>query len=516
MKIHYSYFIVLFLCVFIFIAGGFLFSGNSEEPKEYIDVDRAAVIKPDYSGVIIPANIAPLNFIVAEKGSRYFVKISSTEGDSIDISSSDGKIKIPSKAWRTILKANRGERLFFDIYIKKDQWSRYQRIENVIANEDIDSYIAYRHIGPVCTNWGEIGIYQRNLENYDQSAIINNKVFGGDCLNCHSFLNNNTDKMFIGTRSMKYGSAALYINGDRIEKVGTRFGYTAWHPSGKLAAYSTNKVRQFFHTSGVETRDVIDLDSAVFYYKIDSQTVEAPPELSEKNRLESYPAWTPDGKYLYFCSAPILWEDRDKVPPDNYKQVKYDLRRISYNVETDQWGQPETVLSAEKTGLSILLPRISPDGQFLLFCMCEYGCFPVYQPSSDLYLMNLQTGDYQKLNINSECSESWHSWSLNSRWIAFSSKRYNGLFTRIYLSYVDENGRAYKPFIIPQKDPAFYDSCLMTFSVPELISEPVRVSNKALGLIASSKQSIPIDIPMTSATPVAGSDGLPAWQQERE
>ena len=142
------------------------------------------------------------------------------------------------------------------------------------------------------------------------------------------------------------------------------------------------------------------------------------------------------------------------MPPENYEKLKYDLRRISYDVATDQWGQAETVLSAEETGQSILLPRISPDGRFLVFCMCRYGCFPVYQPSSDLYLMDLATRQYRKLAINSEFSESWHSWSSNSRWIAFSSKRQGGLFTRTYLSYVDQAGTAHKPFVLPQQDPS--------------------------------------------------------------
>jgi hypothetical protein len=500
------------------MAGEFLFSGISARPKEYVEVDQPVAIKPDYSGVTIPANIAPLNFTVTEEGSRYFVEIYSSKGATISVSSKNGEIRIPLKAWKSLLEANRGEKLFYDIYIRKDQWRRYKRIENIIAKEDIDSYIAYRLLGPVRSHWGEMGIYQRNLENYKQSLVMRNKTFSDDCMNCHSFLNNSTDSMFIGTRSKKYGSATLHINGDRIEKIGTRFGYTAWHPSGKLAAYSTYKVTQFFHTFRMETRDAIDLDSAIFYYKIDSQTVETPSELSEKDRLEADPAWTPDGKYLYFCSAPIVWKDYKhwNEVSQNYEKVKYDLRRVSYNVETDQWGQPETVLSAEQTGLSILLPRISPDGRFLLFCMCEYSCFAPFQPSSDLYLMDLQTGDYQKLDINSEHSESWHSWSTNSRWIAFSSKRSHGLFTRIYLSYLDEDGRTYKPFIIPQKDPAFYDSYPKVFNVPELISEPIRVNNKALSRIACSEESISVDIPMTSATPVAGADELPAWQQERK
>ncbi len=38
--------------------------------------------------------------------------------------------------------------------------------------------------------------------------------------------------------------------------------------------------------------------------------------------LETWPDWSPDGRYLYFCSSPVLWTDFNKVPPDNYEKVK--------------------------------------------------------------------------------------------------------------------------------------------------------------------------------------------------
>ncbi|MEJ2704347.1 MAG: hypothetical protein P8Z79_18080, partial [Sedimentisphaerales bacterium] len=285
--------------------------------------------------------------------------------------------------------------------------------------------------------------------------------------------------------------------------IGAKWGYTAWHPSGRLAVYSINKVRQFFHAGGMEVRDVVDLDSALLCYHLSSEKVTCPKELADKDRLETYPTWSPDGRYLYFCSAPILWQDRDTVPPENFDKVRYDLRRIAYDIETDQWGEVETVLSAEETGLSILLPRISPDGRFLLFCMCRYGCFPIYQPSSDLYLMNLATGDYHKLAINSSYSESWHSWSSNSRWIAFSSKRQGGSLTRTYLSYIDAEGEAHKPFVLPQKDPEYYDSLIETLSLPELIQDRVKVSKSLLTRVARSEPSTTVDIPLTGATPLA-------------
>ena len=367
-----------------------------------------------------------------------------------------------------------------------------------------------------------MGIYQRNLENFDESVVLENGYFRRGCLNCHTFCGNNPDKMLIGLRSKIYGSSTLLVEEGAAKKIATKFGYSPFHPTERLVAYSVNKTRQFFHSARNEIRDVVDLDSVLLYYLLDSKAVKTSPDISRKDRLETYPAWSPDGRYLYFCSAPMLWSDHTKLPPDRYRDVKYDLLRISYDIDRDQWGPLETILSAYDTGLSILEPRISPDGHWLLFCMCDYGCFPVYQQSSDLYLMDLratsQTGrcKYERLDINSDQSESWHSWSSNSRWIAFSSKRDFGVFTRIYFSYVDQTGRVYKPILMPQKDPTFYDSCLNTYSVPELITQPVGVTGEKLGQIVRGERRITVDMPITMATPTAGPQPASEPWQQRE
>jgi dipeptidyl aminopeptidase/acylaminoacyl peptidase len=189
--------------------------------------------------------------------------------------------------------------------------------------------------------------------------------------------------------------------------------------------------------------------------------------------------------------------------PENYDQSKYDLVRISYDIKTDTWGRLETVLSAKQTGLSIAQPRISPDGKYLLFCMCDYSGFPTFRPSSDLYLMDLNNARYKRLACNSDQSESWHSWSSNSRWIVFSSKRPTGLFSKAYFSYVDPNGTAHKPFVLPQKDPAFYDSFIKLHQMPELVTQPIPVTGEALArLIRSSKEPTSVTS-ITAATPKA-------------
>jgi hypothetical protein len=114
--------------------------------------------------------------------------------------------------------------------------------------------------------------------------------------------------------------------------------------------------------------------------------------------------------------------------------------------------------------------------------------------------MDLATGTYRKLAINSDTSESWHSWSSNSRWIAFSSKRQGGLFTRTFLSYVDETGTVHPPFVVPQEDPGYYDDLLETYSLPELVRGPVTAGRAALARAARSTASISTDIPITGAT----------------
>ncbi|MGE5296221.1 MAG: TolB family protein, partial [Solirubrobacterales bacterium] len=321
-----------------------------------------------------------------------------------------------------------------------------------------------------------------------------------------TFCNNRADTMLLSIRSSDYGSSAVIVRDGEVEKVGTKFGYASWHPNGRIVAYMDMKVVEFLHPTGDETRDVIDLDSLLAYYDAQSQKVGSSPELAKKDRLETYPTWSPDGRYLYFCSAPRTWTTRNALP-EEYAQVRYDLMRIPYDPNQGTWGQAETVLAAKDIGKSILLPRISPDGRWLLVSMCDYGCFPVYQKSSDLYLIDLQagqqTGRYEprRLEINSDQSESWHSWSSTGRWIAFSSKRDSGLFTRTYLSYVDPNGAAHKPFVLPQEDPTAYDSCLWTYSVPELIVEPVHTTREALGRVVRGSKKISVQLPITMATP---------------
>lgn len=442
---------------------------------------RPPRIHPDYRDLVVPPNIAPLNFRVEEPGTEFFARFRSLGGAPVEVFSRSADIEIPLDAWRRLLTENRGKELSIDVYARTSDgaWWRYETLTNEIAEEEIDSHLAYRMLKPDALYYRSIGIYQRDLETYETSPVLHGRWFGGGCVNCHAFPGGDPSRLSLHFRGV-YGDAALFVEDGQVHTAATRLGHAAWHPSGKVVAFSRFDIQLFYHTARVQTRDAMDSDSQLGYYRLDRRTLETAPPISDETQLETQPTWSPDGRYLYFASAPRLWADPTTFPAEHVAQVRYDLKRVRYDVETNQWGPVETVLSATRTGKSNVNPRISPDGRFLLFCMCNYGDFALYQPESDLYMLDLQSGEYWKLPCNSEFAESWHGWSSNGRWIVFSSKRPTGIFTRLYLCHVDQAGHASKPFLLPQRDPGYYDDFLPLYSLPEFMTGPVQATPAAL------------------------------------
>lgn len=529
MRRYYRHlFAIVVLIIISAVISHYVLSTNKILIDSFVSVNRAVKIRPDYTSMVIPPNIAPLNFVVKESGTKYYVNIHSEKGDPIEIFNKNPKIIIPQKQWHKLISLNRGNKLIIDVCVKGQdgKWKRYNPIINNISLEQIDPYIVYRKVIP--TYWhslATIAIYSRSLSNYEERLVLDNSSFSIDCLNCHAFCKNDPDKMLLGIRSYEeHGPSTVLLEDDKLTKIDTKIGYTSWHPSGRLAAYSMNKLQMNYHIARQEARETIETQALIAYYNLDTKTVKTPEELSVKERLETWPAWSADGKYLYFCNAPILWPETKGVEfikvPEYYEEVKYNLSRISYDIEQDKWGQLETIVSEEKTDMSVSMPRTSPNGRWLSFCMTDFGYFPCWNPTSDIYLMDLKSGqktgqyNFHKLQLSSDKSEGWQSWSSNSRWIAFSSKKDYGVFTRTYFSYIDDDGKASKPFVMPQKDPEYYDSCLETFTVPELITGPVKTTPFQLGSTVRAPATIKVDIPITLATPKAG--GTTEYEPWRE
>jgi len=431
-------------------------------------------LQPDYAGIVIPPNIAPLNFRILEPGTSYRVKLHALHGNPIQINSRTPVICLPQKDWAELLHANIGESLCCDIAVLDDtgKWTQFSTITNQIALDEIDSHIAYRLLKPLFNYYTHIDICQRDLHSFDQQPILENSHVKFQCLNCHTFLNRRPDTFALHTRTTANLHPMVLVQSNRTTRISRTMGYLSWHPSGRLLAFSANKLSLFYHTIG-ETRDVYDARSDIGIYRVDSNVVVYPSPISLTNRNETWPAWSPDGRYLYYSAT-------DPRPVEQYRKIRYDLMRISYDIAQDRWGEPEMMVSSQETGLSACQPKVSPDGRFVMLSLCDYGNFPIYRASADLYLLEVETRKYRKLDINSPQAESWHCWSSNGRWVVFSSKRLDGLFARPFFTHMDRNGQFSKPFLLPQKDPDFYDSCLQTFNLPEFILGPVSVSEEQL------------------------------------
>lgn len=447
----------------------------SSDMGNFTSIDRLPVIFPDYTETVIPPNIAPLNFVIKETGEDFAVKISTNGETPITVRNNKGKIEIGINEWHKLLNKAKGKEINMDVFAKdkSGKWQKYKTIVNRVANEEIDNHLAYRLINTGYVMWRDMGIYQRNLENFDESAIVDNKSIDNTCINCHSFSRNNPQSMMFHVRA-KHSGTMLYYDG-KLKKVNTKTKYTLspgaypnWHPDGKHIALSVNSISQRFFSKDIRI-EVSDAASDIIVYDAEKNVVTTSPQVSTDSR-ENLPNWSADGKSLFYISAPQVTDYESQ-----YK-AKYELMRVPYDVEKNTWGKVDTVISSRETGRSITFPKPSPDGKYLMFTMTDHGYFSIHHPDADLYLLDLQTGKYERMDINSDKTDSYHCWSSSGRWFVFSSKRIDGLFTRPFFCYFDRNGKASKPFVLPQKDPEFYHSFLKNYNIPELITGAVEPS----------------------------------------
>lgn len=444
-----------------------------------------AVIFPDYSDITIPPNVAPLNFTVKESADYYIARFHAENNEDFIITSKNGLISIPEKRWRKLLAASSGNDFLIELYGRANgQWKKYNSITNHVAKESIDQYVVYRLIEPGFETWNKMGIYQRDLEDFRESPVMINELSDGNCMNCHAFCQNSSETMMFHLRA-EHAGTVIYRN-KTISKVNTKTDstisagvYPSWHPGGRYIAFSVNRIVQTFHAVPEKKIEVIDTLSDLILYDAEKNVVLKNDDLSTPDGYETFPTWSADGRFLYFCRAKYH-------PYQDYKQIRYDLLRIAFDPVSESFGETDTVISASKHGFSVSFPRVSPDGRYLLFCKTDYGNFTIWHDDTDLNLIDLKTGEISVPGINSDKSDSYHTWSSNGRWIVFSSRRTDGLYTRLYFTYFDKTGMAHKPFLLPQKDPDYNISLLKSYNVPELVQSEIRINPRKFAAAVKS------------------------------
>ena len=466
-------------------------------PESATAENKQPEIYPDYKDVTVPCNIAPLNFKIVEECDECVAQFTFDGGE---YTYGDGvKVLIDEDEWKEMLSASKGKSIKVNLYAQKDgKWISYKEFDINVAEEEIDPYISYRLIQPSYVAYEDLTINQRNLTNFEEKVIYGNMLvsndLNGQCINCHSYQNYGTNNMQFHMRQAMGGT--VIVNDGVAKKVNLKTDstlsagvYPSWHPTLKLIAYSTNLTGQAFHTKSSAKIDVQDTKSDIILYDIENNEVSNISAIDTE--LEVFPWWAPDGKTLYFCSA--FFEYKDTVAHetemiDRYTDVKHNIYRKSFDPQSKTFGETELVFDAAKDSLSATLPRISPDGRYLLFALGEHGCFHIWHADADIYITDLQNMQTRKLeNINSDQAESYHSWSSNGRWIIVSSRRDDGNYTRPYIAYFDKNGKAHKAFALPQEDPDFYRYFTRSYNIPEFMKEPVNVTPQEFADVAKTE-----------------------------
>ena len=482
-----------YFLMIIFVAG---FIACSDPVSISRTLDMPPAIFPDYTEVTIPCNIAPLSFkLVDSINYRKAYAIFDNGRQQLKIKEKKGQFSIPLRAWKKMMKDASGNTLRVTIQIKEQgKWLSYTTFPIFVAAEPVDSYLAYRLIEPGYEIWNEMGIYQRCLEDFRESVIINNKRTDYSCINCHSFCLQNPEKMLFHIRAKFPGT--MLVDGNKIEKLNTKteqtisaLVYPSWHPSGKFVAFSVNDTKQSFHTNDPNRIEVFDFASDVVVYDVNRHEIISSQLLSAADVFETFPTFSPDGKTLFFCSADTC------MMPDEYNKVKYSLCAISFDADIRRFGtRVDTLYNAKaRGGKSVSFPRVSPDGRFLMFTLSGYGNFSIWHQDADLYMIDLQTKKTIPLDaLNSKDVESYHSWSSNSRWVVFSSRRIDGLYTRPYFAYINSAGEPAKPFLLPQKDVDFYHRFMKSYNIPEFITGKVKQSGFALSEKAIDDKGIDV------------------------
>jgi hypothetical protein len=439
---------------------------------------------PDYIGVTIPSDMAPLNFYIEdEEVDLVDVVVRGNKGDELHSNGEYADFDIDE--WHALTQNNRDDSLQVTVTVRKDgQWTAYKPFSVFISSDSLGEWgVTYRLIPPGYETYGSMGLYQRNLSNFEQKPILENKLVDSDCMNCHTPNRTNPGQFTFHVRgehgaTVVRNGSQLHVLAPRNQDLGGSMVYPFWHPSGKYIAYSTNQTHQNFHQLRDRKVEVYDDRSDIIIYNIAAQEIQLNSIVATDNHLENYPVFSPDGKSLYFCAA-----DRIDSIWTQYKDIKYNICRIDFDAETGRLGESvDTIVNARQSGKSANMPRLSYDGRFLLYTISDYGCFPIWHPEADLWMMDLISGENWPLKtVNSHDSESFHNWSLNSRWILFTTRRDDGLYTQLYLAHIDADGKASKPFRLPQQNPREYDlENIYSINTPEFTQAPIDINEEQL------------------------------------
>ncbi len=450
--------------------------GCRQEPADAVLVRQQPVIYPDYIGVTIPVGIAPLNFNVIGEGiDRVDAQVTGSKGGSLH---ANGEwVDFDIDEWHQLTEQNKGGALTVTVSVRKEgKWLQYQDFKIYVSPYALDDWgVTYRRIAPGYEVGGDIGMYQRDIHTFNEYAMLRESAVPGRCMNCHTANRADPSRLTLQIRG-EGGGTLVQIDGKqrwydtKTDSTKAAGSYAYWHPSGNFCAYATNAVHQAFFVGRGQRIEGYHNFSNVVLLDVRSDELILAPELMTETDLEIFPAFSHDGKYLYYSTS------KSCQVPAEYMKVKCSICRIGFDEAQGQFGhQVDTLLNGQKDDCSYTLARPSYDGRWMMYNVSSRSNFPVFQPDADLWLMDLQTGKTRPLTeVNSKDAESYHNWSSESHWFVFASKRENGMFAQLFFASIDDQGHVTKPFLLPQRNPKkFYREMFDSYNVADFTKAKV-------------------------------------------
>ncbi|MBR4921440.1 MAG: PD40 domain-containing protein [Prevotella sp.] len=469
-----------------------LFTGCHSQPEDVVQVNQLPDIYPDYTDVTIPVGIAPLNFSMSDDDfTTMDVTIKGTKSGTLHTNGDYADFDIDE--WHQLLENNQGGDLLVTVCAEKNgNWTQYREFPIHISKYPLDEWgITYRRIPPSYEIYSKMGLYQRDLSNFEETALLINTQSPGMCINCHTANRTNPDQYVFHIRGA-HGATVIHRQGKdellkaKNDSLGGAMVYPYWHPNGRYCTFSTNNTTQMFHLAKNKRIEVYDTKSDVFVYDTETHTILKDTLVMKELWAENCPAFSPDGKWLYFITA------KRQLYPTDYDKEKYSLCRVAFDVNTGKIGQQvDTLIATDRIGKSVTWPRPSYDGRYIMYTQTDYGYFSVWHPEADLWLLDLQTGETRPMTeVNSKRMESLHNWNTNNHWFLFTSRRDNGLYSQVYFASF-ENGKATKPFLLPQRDPKnYYRRLLYSFNTPDFSNRRIQTNAREMGIQIESDQRI--------------------------
>ena len=305
------YYLILLCC---------LFAACTSQPNTVKYVKQLPKIFPDYVGVTVPVDIAPLDFTMAsEDYSTIDVVVNGSKGGALHVNGEYADFDID--AWHALLKQNKVGKLIVRVCAEKDgEWTGFRDFTIDVSNDELGEWgVTYRRIAPSYELYSSMGLYQRDLSNFDETELIANSRTSRQCLNCHT-ANKTSAQQYVFHVRGEQGAPGVATNGKiellqaKNEDLGGSMVYPYWHPGGRYCAFSTNKTSQMFHSKLNKRIEVFDTESDVFVYDTKEHAILRDTLIMKKYWAENTPAFSPDGKWLYFTTA------KRQVYPDNYNR----------------------------------------------------------------------------------------------------------------------------------------------------------------------------------------------------